>query len=45
VSQLLALPDAVPIKAKPSRYGFRRRNKPHPAEPAPEKEDHAHPPT
>ena len=48
VSQLLALPDAVPIKAKPSRYGFRPRNKPHPAEPAPpgeDHEDHADPPT
>ena len=49
VSQLLALPDAVPIKAKPSRYGFRPRNKPHPAEAPPEMppqgEDHADPPT
>jgi peptidoglycan/xylan/chitin deacetylase (PgdA/CDA1 family) len=45
VSQLLALPDAVPIKAKASRYGFRSRNKPHPTEPAPPKEDHADPPT
>ena len=45
VSQLLALPDAVPIKAKPSRYGFRPRNKPHPTEPAPQGEDHADPPT
>ena len=45
VSQLLALPDAVPIKAKPSRYGFRPRNKPHPAEPTPKEEDHADPPT
>ena len=45
VSQLLALPDAVPIKAKPSRYGFRPRNKPHPSETKPQGEDHADPPT
>jgi peptidoglycan-N-acetylglucosamine deacetylase len=39
VSQLLALPDAVPIKAKPSRFGFGMRR------PAPEqKVDHADPP-
>ena len=45
VSQLLALPDAVPIKAKPSRFGYRPRNKPRPAEPTPLGEDHADPPT
>ena len=50
VSQLLALPDAVPIKAKPSRYGFRPRNKPRPTEALPQGEDHqgedhADPPT
>jgi peptidoglycan/xylan/chitin deacetylase (PgdA/CDA1 family) len=45
VSQLLALPDAVTIKAKPSRFGYRPRNKPHPAEPTPPGEDHANPPT
>jgi peptidoglycan/xylan/chitin deacetylase (PgdA/CDA1 family) len=45
VSQLLALPDAVPIKARPSRYGCRPRNKPHPPEAKPLGEDHADPPT
>jgi peptidoglycan/xylan/chitin deacetylase (PgdA/CDA1 family) len=45
VSQLLALPDAVPIQAKPSRYGSRPRNKPHPPEAKPPGEDHADPPT
>ena len=44
VSQLLALPDAVPIKAKPSR-GYRPRHNPHPAEQTPPGEDHADPPT
>jgi peptidoglycan/xylan/chitin deacetylase (PgdA/CDA1 family) len=54
VSQLLALPDAVPEKGKPSRLGFHKRSKP-PAleqqnqEPTPEQknvgEEHAHPPT
>jgi hypothetical protein len=43
VSQLLALPDAVPIQAKPSRFGYGRRNK----RPSPEQIDqqHADPPT
>jgi len=50
VSQLLALPDAVPIKAKPSRYGCRPRNKPHPPqqnqpEQKQQTEEHADPPT
>jgi peptidoglycan/xylan/chitin deacetylase (PgdA/CDA1 family) len=45
VSQLLALPDAVPIKAKPSRYGCRPRNKVHPPEAKPVGEDRADPPT
>ncbi len=45
ISQLLALPDAVPIKAKPSRYGFRPRNKPHSPEQKEQGEDHANPPT
>jgi hypothetical protein len=45
VSQLLALPDAVPIKAKPSRFGYRPRNKPHPEAPTPKEEEHADPPT
>ena len=43
VSQLLALPDAVPVKAKPSRFGFRPRNKPH--SPEQKEQDHADPPT
>jgi peptidoglycan/xylan/chitin deacetylase (PgdA/CDA1 family) len=43
VSQLLALPDAVPIKAKPSHYGYGRRHK----RPLPEQkdQDRANPPT
>jgi peptidoglycan-N-acetylglucosamine deacetylase len=45
VSQLLALPDAVPIRAKPSRFGFRPRNKPPSPEANPQGEDHADPPT
>lgn len=45
VSQLLALPDAVPIKAKPSRFGFRPRNKPHSPEQKEPGEEHADPPT
>jgi peptidoglycan-N-acetylglucosamine deacetylase len=45
VSQLLALPDAVPIKAKPSKYGFRPRNKPHSTEQKEQREEHADPPT
>jgi len=45
VSQLLALPDAVPIQAKPSRFGFRPRNKPHPTEKTEQGEEHADPPT
>ncbi len=45
ISQLLALPDAVPIKAKPSRYGWRPRNKPHSPELKEQGEDHADPPT
>jgi peptidoglycan/xylan/chitin deacetylase (PgdA/CDA1 family) len=43
VSQLLALPDAVPVKAKPSRFGFRPRNKPR--SPEQKEQDHADPPT
>ena len=45
VSQLLALPDAVPIPAKPSRFGFRPRNKPHSPEQKEQGEEHADPPT
>jgi peptidoglycan/xylan/chitin deacetylase (PgdA/CDA1 family) len=45
VSQLLALPDAVPIKAKPSRFGFRPHNKPHPPEQTEQGEENADPPT
>ena len=45
VSQLLALPDAVPINAKPSKFGFRPRNKPHPPEQKEQGEEHADPPT
>jgi len=45
VSQLLALPDAVPIRAKPSQFGFRPRNKPPSPEQAAPGEDHADPPT
>jgi peptidoglycan/xylan/chitin deacetylase (PgdA/CDA1 family) len=43
VSQLLALPDAVPIKAKPSKFGYGRRNK----RPSPEQKEQPHedPPT
>jgi peptidoglycan/xylan/chitin deacetylase (PgdA/CDA1 family) len=44
VSQLLALPDAVAIKAKPSRYGTRPRPKPHPPEPKTQGDDLANPP-
>ncbi|HEY5285332.1 MAG TPA: polysaccharide deacetylase family protein [Polyangia bacterium] len=42
VSQLLALPDAVPVEAKPSRFGFGPRNKRRAKERG---EDHDHPPT
>ena len=45
VSQLLALPDAVPINAKPSKFGFRPRNKPHSPEQKEQSEEHADPPT
>ena len=45
VSQLLALPDAVLVKAKPSRFGFRPRNKPHSQEQKEQGEEHADPPT
>ncbi|HEX7506482.1 MAG TPA: polysaccharide deacetylase family protein [Polyangia bacterium] len=45
VSQLLDLPDAVPIKAKPSRFGFRPRNKPPSPEQKEQGDDHADPPT
>ncbi len=45
VSQLLALPDAVPINAKPSKFGFRPRNKPHSPEQKEQGEEHADPPT
>jgi peptidoglycan-N-acetylglucosamine deacetylase len=51
VSQLLALPDAVPEKARPSRLGFHVRKRPQPpAEPSeepaqPPGEEHADPPT
>jgi len=42
VSQLLALPDAVPVEAKPSRFGYGPRNKRRAKERG---EDHDHPPT
>jgi peptidoglycan/xylan/chitin deacetylase (PgdA/CDA1 family) len=45
VSQLLDLPDAVPIKAKPSRFGFRPRNKPPSSEQKEQGDEHADPPT
>jgi peptidoglycan/xylan/chitin deacetylase (PgdA/CDA1 family) len=43
VSELLALPGAVPLKAKVYRYGSRKPNRP--AENPPPGEDHANPPT
>ena len=49
VSQLLALPDAVPVRARPSRLGFHVRKKPQPAAEPPDAqprgEEDADPPT
>ena len=45
VSQLLALPDAVPVKAKPSRFGYGRRIKVHSPEQKEQRDEHADPPT
>jgi peptidoglycan/xylan/chitin deacetylase (PgdA/CDA1 family) len=45
VSQLLALPDAVPVAAKPSHFGYGMRKKMHPPERPPAGKDHADSPT
>lgn len=44
VSQLLALPDAIPIPAKPSQYGYGMRKKPPSSDTPPSGETHADPP-
>ena len=45
VSQLLALPDAVPVAAKPSHFGYGMRKKMHPTDRQPSGKEHADPPT
>ncbi len=45
VSQLLALPDAVPVAAKPSHFGYGMRKKRHLPENQPAGKEHADPPT
>ena len=45
VSQLLALPDAVPVKAKPSRFGYGRHNRRRSPEQTGEVEERTGPPT
>jgi peptidoglycan/xylan/chitin deacetylase (PgdA/CDA1 family) len=45
VSQLLALPDAVPVAAKPSHFGYGMRKKLPLPEHQPSGKDHADPPT
>jgi peptidoglycan/xylan/chitin deacetylase (PgdA/CDA1 family) len=45
VSQLLALPDAVPVAAKPSHFGYGMRKKTPVPESQPPGKDHADPPT
>lgn len=45
VSQLLALPDATIIPAKPSRFGYGPRKKTHLPEEQPAGDEHADPPT
>lgn len=45
VSQLLALPDAVPVPAKPSTFGYGMHKKPVPQDAQPSGDKHADPPT